>query len=274
MDREAEKTAIRLIAIDLDGTLLTDRKQISHKTGAALMKLQENGCRIVIASARPPRSVRPIYQALKLQTWQINYNGALIWNEPDNKAVYHRPMAASTVRRIIDMARDMFEETLVSCEILDHWFTDRHDPLFSTETGKAFQPDVIAPIEQFCTIPITKLLLLGAPPIMSRLEPLIGQKFAQQITIVRTDEHMLQIMDRRVSKATALQKVAHAYKIPMKQVMALGDAPNDVGMLQTAGIAVAMGNAHPAVKNVADWIAPTNNDHGVYAALQKYHLID
>lgn len=60
----------------------------------------------------------------------------------------------------------------------------------------------------------------------------------------------------------------------MKQVMALGDAPNDVGMLQTAGIAVAMGNAHPAVKNVADWIAPTNNDHGVYAALQKYHLID
>ncbi len=265
---------IRLVAIDLDGTLLTDSKQVSKKTAAALCCLPQRDCRVVIASARPPRSVRAIYQALRLNTWQINYNGALIWDEPGQRAVYHRPMAPQTVLRIVDTARDMFEETLVSCEILDRWYTDRHDPDFNTETGKMFRPDVVAPIAEFCSGPITKLLLLGEPRIMNRLEPLIAQAFQDHVSIVRTDDHMLQIMDRRVSKALALQKVARAYGVPMEQVMAIGDAPNDVGMLQVAGVAVAMDNAHAVVKKVAHWIAPSNNDHGVYAALVRYGLCD
>jgi hydroxymethylpyrimidine pyrophosphatase-like HAD family hydrolase len=75
-----------------------------------------------------------------------------------------------------------------------------------------------------------------------------------------------------VSKAVALEKVAKWYGVPMEQVMAIGDAPNDVGMLQTAGVSVAMDNAHPLVKDVADWVAPSNNDHGVHAALARYGL--
>jgi hydroxymethylpyrimidine pyrophosphatase-like HAD family hydrolase len=79
-------------------------------------------------------------------------------------------------------------------------------------------------------------------------------------------------MDKRVSKAVALRAVAKHYNVPMGQVMAIGDAPNDVGMLQLAGVGVAMANAHKVVKNVADWIAPSNNDHGVHAALVRYGL--
>jgi 5-amino-6-(5-phospho-D-ribitylamino)uracil phosphatase len=270
----SDRPPIRLVAIDLDGTLLTDSKQVSKKTASALCCLPERGCQVVIASARPPRSVRPIYEALKLQTWQINYNGALIWDEQSKQPVYHRPMSPKIVRQIIDTARDMFEETLVTCEILDRWYTDRHDPEFSTETAKFFKPDVVAPIDSFCDTPITKLLLLGLPQVMNRLEPLVAQAFQDHVTIVRTDDHMLQIMDRRVSKAVALQKVARQYGVPMEQVMAIGDAPNDVGMLQVAGVAVAMDNAHKLVKKVAHWVAPSNNDHGVHAALVRYGLCD
>ena len=68
------------------------------------------------------------------------------------------------------------------------------------------------------------------------------------------------------------QKIADFYAIPMSQVMAIGDAPNDVGMLQLAGVGVAMDNAHPRVKEVAQWVAPSNNDHGVHAALIRYGL--
>jgi hypothetical protein len=70
----------------------------------------------------------------------------------------------------------------------------------------------------------------------------------------------------------ALQKVAANYGVPLQQVMAIGDAPNDVGMLQLSGIAVAMDNAHDVVKKVAHWIAPSNDDHGVHAALVRYGL--
>jgi len=268
----APPAAIRLVAVDLDGTLLNDTKKVSKQTAEALSGLPGRGVKLVIASARPPRSVRHIYQSLGLDTWQINYNGALIWDEPGRKAIFHRPMNFGLVRRMIDVSRDMYEEVLVTCEIMDRWYTDRRDDRFNTETGKLFKPDVVAPIEEICVQPITKLLLLGEPRVIGRLEPMLSQEFGSHFTFVQTDDHMLQIMDKRVSKAVALEKVARHYRVPMEEVMAIGDAPNDVGMLQSAGVAVAMDNATAVVKEVADWVAPSNNDHGVCAALKRYGL--
>jgi Cof subfamily protein (haloacid dehalogenase superfamily) len=263
---------IRLVAVDLDGTLLNDSKQVSEQTTEALACLPRNGVKVVIASARPPRSVREIYHALGLDTWQINYNGALIWDESQQQAVFHRPLRGSLAREIIELARDMFDEVIVTCEILDQWFTDRADNSFTTETGKMFKPDVIAPYETFCATPVTKVMLLGEPRIILRLEDVLAEAFADQVTIVKTDRDLLQIMDHRVSKAVALQKVAKHYGVAMENVMAIGDAPNDVGMLQSAGVSIAMDNAHALVKEVSDWIAPSNNDHGVHAALKRYGL--
>src|SRR5580765_1151054 len=84
--------AIKLVAIDLDGTLLDRSKKVSERAAAALKCLPSAGVKVIIASARPPRSVRHIYQELGLDTWQINYNGALIWDEPSQQPVFHRPM--------------------------------------------------------------------------------------------------------------------------------------------------------------------------------------
>ena len=137
-----------------------------------------------------------------------------------------------------------------------------------------FKPDLIAALDEICDQAVTKLMLLGEPRIISRLEALLVEEFNDQVTIVKTDDDLIQIMDPRVSKAVALKKVANHYGINMGQVMAIGDAPNDVGMLQLAGVAVAMDNAHAVVKKVADWVAPSNNDHGVHAALQRYGLCD
>jgi Cof subfamily protein (haloacid dehalogenase superfamily) len=265
---------IRLVAIDLDGTLLDRDKRVSDQTVRALKCLPSMGVKVIIASARPPRSVRHIYAQLELDTWQINYNGALIWNEPTRQPVFHRPMSGELVRRIIDRARDMFDEVLVSCEIVDRWYTDREDQTYTTETGRLFKPDVVAPICEFCSQDITKLMLLGDPRIISRLEPLLQQEFSEHVTLLRTDDELLQIMDNRVSKAVALLKVAEHYGVAKEQIMAIGDAPNDVRMLQIAGVAVAMDNAHRVVKEVAHWIAPSNNDHGVHAALVKYGLCE
>jgi Cof subfamily protein (haloacid dehalogenase superfamily) len=265
----ASTAPIKLIAIDLDGTLLNTSKIIPDRTADAL-RCVPSDVRVVISSARPPRSVRRFYQSLQLKTWQINYNGALIWDEPAQRTVYHCPMTGDLVRRIIDLSRDMFEEVLVSCEVMDRWHTDRFDETYTTETGKLFKPDVIAPYETFCNQPITKLMLLGEPKILMRLEPLLLEQFGNDVTIVQTDKDLLQIMDRNVSKATALQMTARHYGVSKENIMAIGDAPNDVGMLQLAGVAVAMGNAHPVVKSVAHWIAPSNDEDGVHAALVKF----
>ncbi len=271
---EAPVGPVRLVAIDLDGTLLNDSKRVSEQTSEALCCLPRRDVKVVIASARPPRSVRQVYKSLGLDTWQINYNGALIWDEPNQRPIYHRPLKGSLVRNIVDLSRDMFDEVIVTCEVLDKWCTDRADQSHTTETGRLFKPDVIAPLEDICAQHITKLMLLAEPRIILRLEALLVEQFIDDVTIVKTDDDLLQIMDPRVSKAVALKKVANHYGVPMSQVLAIGDAPNDVGMLQLAGVAVAMDNAHPVVKDVADWVAPSNNDHGVHAALQRYGLCD
>jgi Cof subfamily protein (haloacid dehalogenase superfamily) len=265
---------IALVAVDLDGTLLTDSKQVSDRTAGALRCLPSMGVKVVIASARPPRSVRHIYKLLQLDTWQINYNGALIWDEIVQTPIYHRPLPKGVAKRIIDDARLLHEDVQVTCEILDKWHTDRYDPANTTETGRLFKPDVIAPLETFCEAQVTKLLLLGDPWMMTALESAIAAAHQNEVSIVRTDENLLQIMDLRVSKAVALQIVARQYGVPMENVMAIGDAPNDVGMLQIACVAVAMDNAHPLVKKVAHWVAPSNNDHGVHAALVRYGLCE
>src|SRR5688500_5657506 len=96
---------IRLVAIDLDGTLLNSAKRMSDQTIEALQCLPAQGVRVVIASARPPRSVRHIYQMLRLDTYQINYNGALIWDEPGRKTVFHQPTDCALVRRMIERGR-------------------------------------------------------------------------------------------------------------------------------------------------------------------------
>lgn len=265
-------SSIRLVAVDLDGTLLNDSKQVTEQTAGALACLPRQGVKLIIASARPPRSVRAIYQSLKLDTLQINYNGALIWDEPAQQAVFHRPIDGGLAQSIIEHARDMFEETIVTCEVLDKWYTDRSDNSFTTETGKLFSPDVICPVEQLCAQPVTKLMLLGEPRIILRLEDTLHEAFDGQVTILKTDKDLLQIMHPQAGKAAALVKVAQFYGVPMEAVMAIGDAPNDVGMLQSAGVSVAMDNAHALVKDAADWIAPSNNDHGVHAALARYGL--
>ncbi len=265
--------AIEMVAVDLDGTLLDDSKRFTQRTADALIALRHRNIRLVIASARPPRSIRHIYAALSLDTLQVNYNGALIWDEPNKVALFHRPIDSDIVRKIIHFARALDPDLLVTCEVMDRWHTDRHDPKRSTETGRLFQPDVIAPIEEICVTPITKLLLLGNEKTLAALAPQLEQEFSRHVSWVQTEPHLLQIMDRRVSKGRAVEQVAAHYGIPMSRVLAIGDAPNDVAMLQLSGIAVAVANGHESVKRVADWIAPSNNDQGVYATLQKYGLV-
>jgi Cof subfamily protein (haloacid dehalogenase superfamily) len=249
------ESGIKLVAIDLDGTLLDDSKRISEQTAAAIGEVSRRGVRVVIASARPPRSVRHLYRQLGLDTWQINYNGALIWDEPGSRVVFHQPMKPELVRLLIDRAREKFPSVLVTCEILDRWHTDRIEQPYTTETGRLFQPDVVAPLEEFLNQPITKLLLLGEPEWIDAMPALLSGGEGAEVSVVRTDPHLVQIMDRRVSKAAALKKVAEHY---------------GVEMLEIAVVAVAMDNAAPAVKAVADWVAPSNNDHGVHAALARF----
>ena len=264
---------IHLVAIDLDGTLLNSAKQITDATAAILRTArQDASVRIVLATARPPRSVMPFYRLLSLDTPMINYNGALVYDPSSNRVLLHRPLAAKTSKQIISLARSTYPEVLVSAEILDRWYTDRLDLAYLTETGKAFRPDVVAPVDRWLTRAVTKLLLLGEPDRLTELGRTIRREFRHQVSIVQTEEVLLQIMHPTVSKGQALRTVAAELGITREQVMAIGDNANDVGMLEWAAIGVAMSNSSPAALAAANFVAEHHDADGAAKAIRDLIL--
>ena len=263
---------IQLVAVDLDGTLLDSDKRLSPRVENAIRQVSTRGVHVVIASARPPRTVRNIYTSLKLDTLQINYNGALIQDPPTGKHIHYQPLDGKLALNIANHARTMLRDVLVSVEILDRWYTDRFDEQFVTETSRLFLPDVIAPLGTFLNQPITKLMLLASPEPTTRLYHELTCRYAGKVRLVMCDDYLIQIVHPSVNKGDALARIADYYRIGSKFTMAIGDAPNDIDMFDYAGLSIAVENAWPMVKDKADVVVPSNDQDGVAVALERYIL--
>jgi hypothetical protein len=262
----------RMVAIDLDGTLLRSDKMITGATADTIAECTRRGVHVVLASARPPRSVREIHEKLGLQTLSIHYNGALIHHMPTRKHLHHQPMCNKLAAKMVKFARKVDDACLISVEILDKWYTDRYDANLIPETGRSFKPDFIGPIEAFLTVPITKLMILAPAHRLVILREKLHDKFGRTCMMAASDDFLLQISHHEVDKGRAIARVASHYGIEQSQVMAIGDAPNDAAMLKWAGLGVAVANAWPEAKKCADVIAPSNDEEGVAVALRKYVL--
>lgn len=261
---------VRLIAVDLDGTLLDSKKRISGRTVRALKALPEHGIRVVLASARPPRSCKAIYDGLGLDTWQINYNGALVWDPRTARSVFHWPMSGELVYEQVKLGRDLIPDVQVAVEIVDRWYTDRHDPYRTTVTGRMFKPDVVAPIRQWARLSATKLMFLAEPRKVARIREALRDQYGHLVKVVHADPDLVQVMSNEAGKDVALRLVAEHYGIPIEQTLGIGDALNDVDMLRASGIAVCVANGCDEAKAISHWIAPSNDDHGVYETICKY----
>ncbi len=263
---------IRMVAIDIDGTILRGDKRLSLKVVTAVKMATKKGVRVVLATARPPRSVKEIYGILGLTTLQVNYNGALIFDPLRKSTLLHLQIEPELVLEVIKAARAKEPSVVVSMEDLDRSFTDRIDPTLQTETDKQFPPDQVGNIESFLTHPITKLMLMQRAEKMNRVRKLLEHKFKDRVAFAASDSHLMQVMNKAADKAHAVAWVASHYNIPPEQVMCIGDAPNDSQMLAWAGLGVAMGNGWKDAKKHADVIVPTNDEDGVAYAIMRYVL--
>ncbi|MBI5723398.1 MAG: HAD family phosphatase [Planctomycetes bacterium] len=258
---------IQMIAIDLDGTLLTGAKSLSPATVEAVARARRAGVRIVIASARPPRTTMPFYSAMGLDTPLINYNGAMVHVPASGRLILHSPIPEKSAWQILKAAREVFPEVRVSAEILDKWYTDCLDAAYQTETARLVQPDMIAPADRWLNRSVTKMLLLGPPGRLADVGLAVKHRLKHHVRILKTEDYLLQIMHSSVSKARAVHAVASEMRIGQDEVMAIGDNANDVDMLQWAGIGVAMKNATNEAVAAADFVTGTNDSDGAAKAI-------
>jgi len=261
---------VQLVALDLDGTLLRDDKRLSRSAVRAISRVRSLGVRVVLASARPPRSVRRIYEYLELDTLQINYNGALIHDPSGGEPLYHRPLAADLACQIIAFVRRLEPALVIGVESLDRAERRRAEQWVSTAPSWPVPEPRSATTGDLLQGPVTKLTLLGAGRALSGIRGRVRQRFAGRIRVAAGTPNVMHIVHPEVDKSTALQRVAQCYGVGRRSVMAIGDAPNDVGMLRWAGLGVAMENAWDATRSAADTIVPSNEDDGVAYALDHF----
>jgi len=262
---------VKLLAIDLDGTLLRKDKSLSKRNAQAIRAAHDAGVRIVLATARPPRSVDEIHRKLGLSSVTVNYNGALIHDPVTRKHVFHKPLPSGMARKVVELARKMDPDIRVSFEILDKWYTDDASEQ-KTETAKAFAPDYVGELESFIDMTPTKLMLFAPAERLGAIHVALKTKFEKDVAIVISDTFLLQVVHRQVDKGYALNHIAHSYGIDRQHVLAIGDAPNDLGMIRWAGIGCAVGNAWDSVKEAASVQLPSNDQDAVAHAIESLVL--
>lgn len=246
----------RVVALDLDGTLLASDGRVSPRNSAAVSACAARDIRLVIASARPPRSVAallpPDFPAL---TW-ICYNGAEVWHA--GRRVMHRAIAPERAHALLAAIEAHAPAATVSVEFDDRLYANR--PL-----RQPWEHSVVD-LRAAITRPISKILFAADEvPDLAALRAALPEEYS----VCVTDRGCLgHIMAPGVSKALALAALLDRAGLSLADVMAFGDDHNDLELIAAAGTGVAMGNAIPDVKAVAAHVTTTNDQDGVAAVLE------
>ncbi|GAB3060245.1 Cof-type HAD-IIB family hydrolase [Virgibacillus ainsalahensis] len=263
-----------LIALDLDGTLLTDKKEISPRTREVVQKAIEDGHVVVIATGRPHRASIAYYHSMGLNTPMVNFNGALIHHPRDNKwDALHNPMPIRTAHKIIDACYD-FDVNNILAEVMDDVYLEEYDEkiidIFQSAQGDA--PFSIGNIKNELKEDPTSLLIYPREDHIHQLRSHLDDYHAELIEHRKWGApwNIIEIVKKGMNKAVGLQKIAYYFNIPKERIIAFGDEDNDLEMIDYAGVGVAMGNAINELKSVAKHITSTNEQDGIGIFLEEY----
>jgi len=264
---------IRLLALDLDGTLMDDDMVIhSSRVRRAIAAAQKRGVVVTLATGRMFDFTLPAARELEITAPLICYQGGMI-RAPDSDApLYRATMDPALVREVLEQRIEHRWHFVLYAD--DDVFLDERRHLDS------FYRDILGEhpvwVENLGSVlerhePI-KFLVFVEPHEAAGVESALRQKFEGQMEITRSHSLIVEGNPLGVSKGDALRRLAAYLDVPQSQVMAVGDQDNDVSMIAWAGLGVAMGNGSATTKAIADWIAPPVTEDGAAVAIERFVL--
>lgn len=267
----------KLIALDMDDTLLTSEKVISAKNQEIIKKALAKGIKIVLCSGRTHNAVVDYAKTLGItgpDQYMITNGGAIIENM-EGKIVYQQTLDNAAYREIVKY----FEDNDFHYNMVDNrgkTYTGNHDWIDKYTITQAFENQnglyIRRPDQMPDDFEVVKAIINGEPEYLDKITPMVNQRFDKEYFVVRTGEGFLEIFPKHVNKGVAVQHLADYLKLDLSQVMAMGDRDNDLPMLKIAGKGVAMGNAVDDLKAVSDYVTADNNHDGVGLAIEKFAL--
>lgn len=261
----------RLIATDMDGTLLRNDKSISETSLAAIRELMAAGGYFVISSGRPYPALEDYLSCLKPNAPLITYNGAKIVEPEDGRVLFEENMAAEDIVSLIANG-DRRGHTVViwSQDVLYGNMLDRRMKEYVNHTR--IVPQLKPSDEELISRGVTKILFADRKDRINRSldeTPTWGLK---DCNYAKSTPEYLEYFSSKVSKAYALEQISKLLSVPREEIIAIGDGYNDLEMIRWAGLGVAMDNAPDEVKRAADYTTLSNMDDGVAQVIRKFML--
>ncbi|NMA55725.1 MAG: HAD family phosphatase [Firmicutes bacterium] len=260
-------TNYRLLVLDLDGTVLDQNSRLTARTEAALNKAQTLGLKITFATGRLFSDALPYAKRLGLTLPLILNHGAIL-QTMSGKILARHQIESYSAQALIAIA----DQTGTACQLykagqlyLQHLAPWNQEYLrYSTVT-----PHIVPDLAAIAAQEPEQIDFLGEPKELNQIKALIESNLGSRVTITSSYRHLLEVLAAGVSKGAALQHLAAQLNIPLEATIAVGDGYNDIGLIRTAGLGVAMGNAPEAVRRQADYITAPNSKDGLALFLDR-----
>jgi hypothetical protein len=261
---------MRLVATDLDGTLLRSDRTISAHTADVLAGVRADGGHVVLVTGRPVRWLSAVYAQLRGPLpLAICANGAVVYDPETDAILRTDPMAPQRLAEVCMRLRDEVPAVTFAVEIADSREM-RHEARYPRRPDDNTGVRVITAPEELLCLPAVKLLVRAGERDSDEFAALVASCVGGLAEATHSSASgLVEISAVGVTKAAGLSWLCERLDVPTTDVVAFGDMPNDVPMLAWAGQAVAVANAHPAVKEAADEITLSNDEDGVAAYLSR-----
>ncbi len=265
---------IKIVTIDLDGTLFDKDKNITWENKLAIAKCHDLGVKIVLATGRPISGVLPVLQELGLTSnsdYAIIYNGSKIINVGTGEVISASLINGNVVKGLYNESKRLGVH-IHAFRKNEELITTEHNPYTDVESkinhveDHLFDFNLIDDNDDFI-----KCMLVDSDENITRIMNEVDEYYYKNYSMVRSSKIFLEFLKKGTEKGSALKALASYLNVKMEDTMAIGDAGNDITMIQASGIGVAMKNAFPEVLKEADYITINdNNNSGVAEALNKF----
>ncbi len=260
----------KLIAVDMDGTLLKNNYEITKHTEEIVKKAVEKGIIFTIATGRPYNVAQKFVRQLNLKNEIITNNGAMIFNASDNKILHRINLAKEDAKKIFEIG--LKEDTTMciwSNDVL--YFNKINEKSSDYQSISGVKPIIIESFDDIKNIDITKILWYDEPQRIENFQVELKNTF-KETSLYRSRATFLEFINSQTSKGLAVQMVAKMHNIKKEEIIAIGDELNDLSMIEYAGLGVAMGNAHSLIKENAQFVTCSNEEEGVSKVIEKFVL--
>lgn len=269
-----------LIASDVDGTLIDDRERIPPVVRAAIRRAVSAGTVFALSTGRPPRWIHPVLSQLALKPVCVCANGAIVYDAATDTMLDVRNLSPEALRAIARIAEDALAPHGGAGFAVERagesaWDSERELFLVSPNYVPAWfsEDNGMVPLDELIGEPAIKLLIRNEHLTSAEIFELIAPRIPAELAHVTysVPDGLIEVAAPGVTKARGVQFLAERIGAGPADVIAFGDMPNDIEMLQWAGLGVAMANARPEVKAAADEITLSNNEGGIAAVLERWY---